>query len=164
MKLIHSKKCLVLLFLFLASGCASTYKGKILESMALGLLVGGAYGMGQEHQPEANAALWGGLGSAGAGVVSLYLQNDDKELDRLAQENQKLREAISQGLGATRASTSIRHNRSLSGAPKGLENVFSSGRVQHAPIDEWEQDPNDESIWYHKTEQVELIPPHIKTR
>lgn len=147
-----------------ASGCATTQRGKTLQLMAAGFLTGAAYGASQDGQKPANAALWGGLLSTGAATVGLIAFDEEKDLARLSQENQKLRETLARGERAIQDPPSSGKAVGLSSSvPTKLKDVFTAGTVEHSAMDEWEQDPNDERIWYHKTEQVELIPPQIKS-
>jgi hypothetical protein len=74
---------LTLSFALINLSCASSQKGKVLESMSYGALLGGAYGNGRPEFKSENAMLFAALGAVTGAIIGIYKEDPDLKISDL---------------------------------------------------------------------------------
>lgn len=137
----------VSLSLCFLSGCATTHKGKALESMAIGAVVGGLYGQSRSEFKQENALLFSSMGAATGALITEFTSDIDKENQKKLEafnelektmrnsettDNKEDRQILSKGPifngSAVVSSTRI---------PQKLKKVLNGGNLTGFKADEW---------------------------
>lgn len=150
-------KLVLILSICLLSGCATTNRGKTLQAMAAAGIAGAFYGVSRPEAKTQNAALYGGVAAAGAGVFGLYQWDSETEAERLRKE------AVSamDELARLRAPKRIVESPATFGAkiPDKYRSLIQPGAWRVSEIDQWVEDGENRLI--HQDLIMELIPPSL---
>lgn len=150
-------KMMMLAVLFLASGCASTAKNRIYQSMAAGALAGAMHGLSKPEDKEAYALMWSGVGAAVAGAIALHHFDPEKDVERLKAETSRLQEEMDR-INSPRIeakSSAFFGNR----VPEKYRDLINPGEWRVSRIDQWIED--DENRLIHQDLVMELVPPSL---
>ena len=111
----YSLKFLLLSFpALMMIGCATSHRGKVFESMAIGAVVGGLYGQSRPEFKQENSLMYGSMGSAVGAVIGVLRADPDKEnselqskidsMNRILAESEKEQsQVLEKSLGALQA-------------------------------------------------------------
>lgn len=151
--------CSLLVFslLVIQIGCATNREKRWLTTGAAftaGLGVGAASAPAGERK-ELHSVYWGALLGLGAALISQEIFSDEKEVERLALENQKL--GLQLNLIQNANSILLREGKGYFKSPTG-EELFSSGKAKWRlyQIDKWVK--NGPNQLFHQDRMVELLP------
>lgn len=150
-------KLLVLMVSLLSFGCASTHRGRTLQTMAVASAAGIAYGLSRPSQKQENALLFGGISAAAAGTFGMYVWDAEQEVTRLRDENLRLTEEL--GLiksPHTLAEVPATFNAKI---PAKYRSLVQPGSWRVSEIDQWVEDGENRLI--HQGLIMELIPPSL---
>jgi hypothetical protein len=120
--------------------CATSHKGKVFESMALGAVAGGLYGSTRPEFKQENALLFASMGAA-LGATYIELTSDlDKENQKKIEAYQELESALS-----SKKVDSGQKEKIFSGSavisphriPPKLRKVLNQGNLTGFKADEW---------------------------
>lgn len=152
-------KTLVFLFsfVFLLTSCATTARDKIFQSMIVAGTTGIIYGLTKDRNRNMNAAMYGGVSAAVAGATTLYLNDPDKE-------NQKLREEIkllTGNMDKFEQGKLTNQGPATFGAkvPEKYKAMINPGEWRIYETDSWHEDGENRLI--HQDRVMELIPPSL---
>jgi len=150
-------RILFLMLLLVGSGCA-TNQGK--RWTATGTAVAAGVGLGIANAPagerkELHAVFWGSLLGLGAALISQEVFSDQKEIDRLAAENEKQRLQLDIIQNAN--TVLLREGKGYFKSQSG-EELFSSGKAKWRlyQIDKWVKNGPNQLI--HQDKMVEILP------
>lgn len=144
--------------LLIATACAHTPTEEVFQNMILAGVAGIAMGQQKEEYKTTHSLMYGGLGAAAAGAVTLYLKNPDKETERMRTEVLKLKAQIesfsepelkSQTPGTFGARV-----------PDKYRAMISPGEWRIYEINQWIEDGENRII--HQDKIMELIPPSLR--
>lgn len=143
--------------LSLFSGCATSYRGKIYEAMALGGVAGGLYGHSKPESKDANALLWASAGAAVGAALSVYFLDPEEANEALKTENARLREDLNriENKRVTAETTGIFGAK----IPAKYRHLINPGEWKVTQIDLWVEDGENRLI--HQDQVMELIPPSL---
>lgn len=138
-------------------GCATTYKEKMYQTMAMGAAGGAAYGLSKPESRDAYALMWAGIGAAVGAIVSAHFSDPDKEIEKLRTESKILREEMDQ-LSSPRieAQSSAFFG---SKVPEKYRALINPGEWRVSRIDQWIEDDDNRLI--HQDLVMDLIPPSL---
>ena len=158
------KLLLTILFGIASTSCATQRKSQI-ASMGLGFVVGGTVGVmtaPEGERPTMHGALWGGLTAALAGAVSLYVFDQQKEVDKYKQETESLKIELSK-LKISQEPKLISKGSGLFKDPLPSEalRLIQPGEWRKYAVDQWVQDQGNPNIWLHYNQMYEFIPPSL---
>ncbi|WP_413578586.1 hypothetical protein ACLVWU_08615 [Bdellovibrio sp. HCB290] len=151
----------VLLLVVLSSiGCAHTTTQKVYRNMAVAGTAGITYGATQDSNKTAMALLNGALAASIAAVVTLAIENPDKEELRLRNEVEMLKSKLDEVSSpkVTYQGDAMFHSR----IPSKYKELIKPGEWKIYKIDEWVSDGDNRLI--HQDQIVELIPPTLEGR
>lgn len=142
---------------FFLQGCATTSRDKILQGMFVAGTVGTVYGLSKESDRQANAALYGGLAAATAGVVGLMLENPDTEVKRLREEVSYLKNQreLKDETKLVAKSPAIFNGQ----IPEKYRGMINPGEWKVYEVDQWEEE--SENRLRHVDRVMELRPPSL---
>jgi hypothetical protein len=159
-------KNIFLLLPLIISACATTNKGKILETMAVGAVAGAAYGQNRPEFKNENALMYGAIGGLTGSLIGLYVFDEEKKSEELKTKISKLEaELDSFGKNSVTENTSQTSNNPAtkvqlqSFLPKRLQKLVKPGEWSLYRIDEWEQ--LDDTKLVHKDQVLEFKPPEL---
>jgi hypothetical protein len=166
----HFKKFPLILMIFplVILSCATTNKGKILETIVLGAAIGASYGTSKPNFKNENALMYGALGGLTGSLIGLYTFDEERRSEELKQKVLKLEaELDSFGKSPNTDSTALGNATSQpttrvqlqSFLPKKLQKLVKPGEWALYRIDEWEQ--LDDSKMVHKDQVLEFKPPEL---
>lgn len=150
-------RLLLILLVCCLTGCASTNRGKTLQAMAAAGLAGALYGASRPEAKNQNAALFAGVGAAGAGVFGLHQWDSEQESERLRREAQNAVEEIER----LRAPKRLAESPATFGAkiPEKYRSLIQPGAWRVSEIDQWVEDGENRLI--HQDLIMELVPPTL---
>jgi hypothetical protein len=143
--------------LLFTSGCASTSKGRIYQSMAAGALIGAMHGYSKPENKDAYALMWSGVGAAVAGAIALHHFDPGQDVERLKAETSRLQEELDR-INSPRIeakSSAFFGNR----VPEKYRDLINPGEWRVSQIDQWVED--DENRLIHQDLVMELVPPSL---
>ena len=146
------------------SSCATTYRGKALESALIASSVGILYGLTRHDYPQENAMIFGSIGGAAGAITSIYLTNPDEEIQKIKSQNESLKEELDQ-ISPERLRKTLQTGtaiQNLQMLPPKYRSLIIPGEWTLYEIDEWEQ-IDDEHI-VNKTKLLELKPSRLNGR
>lgn len=164
--------CLSLALLGFA-GCASTNRGKILETIAISSAVGVIYGQSRDEFKTQNSLMYGSLAGLTGGLVGLYVFDESKKTQELREKISKLEAELdsfggpsaprseltgSMPVGSVTSSGPLRSTLKSS-LPSKLQKLVRPGEWTLYSIDEWEQ--LDDTRLIHKDQILEFRPPEL---
>jgi hypothetical protein len=159
-------KSIFLLSPLIISACATTNKGKILETMIVGAAAGAAYGQNRPEFKKENALMYGAIGGMTGSLIGLYVFDEEKKTEELKTKISKLEaELDSFGKNSVTENTSQSSNipatkvQLQSFLPKKLQKLVRPGEWSLYRIDEWEQ--LDDTKLVHKDQVLEFKPPEL---
>lgn len=160
-KSIGSRKLISqILLAYLLCGCSSlSSRNKIYRDMAIGAAVGAALAQTKSENRNAYTTMYAGIGAASAGIISVYLNSDDK----IKSENESLKARLDL-LQKKLEPELIQKGSSLfsSPLPKEVSSLVDPGEWKRYKMDQWVSDPNQPNTWYRQVEMFEISPPVSK--
>lgn len=152
-------KFLLVALMGLASGCTTT-KEKVFRDMALAGAAGLALGQNEDRYKNANSLLYASSFAAGAAVISLFINDPDKETERLRAEKSRLQADLDQAFNPTLTSELPG---TLNGKiPEKYKGLIQPGEWKVYALDQWIEDGENRLI--HQDKIMELIPPSLKPK
>lgn len=150
-------RLLFIVSICLLTGCASTNRGKTLQTMAAVGIAGALYGASRPEAKTQNAALYAGIAAAGAGVFGLYYWDSERETERIRLEAQSAMDEIER----LRAPKRLVESPATFGAkiPEKYRSLIQPGAWRVSEIDQWVEDGENRLI--HQDLIMELIPPTL---
>ena len=159
-------KLIFFLFLIICSGCTTSNKEKSLYSIGIGISSGAMLGSSRPKYKSQNAVMYGASIGLIAAVASLYLFDDQKEIDRLESENRMFSKELSKitygSAYPTNEELSSGKNLFESDVPTDLKKLIVPGKWKLFKTSRWIQDEFDESTWIHINKVFEVKLPNIK--
>lgn len=139
--------------------CATTFKGKVYQSMAIAAATGALYGASQSTNRPANALLFAATGAAIGGLFEVYMNDPEEEALRLRREAKLLRSQLDE---ATQPQT-VHQSTAMfnSKVPDKYRNLINPGEWRVSKIDRWVEGESGESSIIHQDQIMELIPPTL---
>lgn len=129
---------------FFISACATNQKSRFAAT-SVGIGVGAVIGAAtapSDERPELHALYWGGILGVVTAVAANYYFNDEKDLEVMRLENEKLKAELD--LFQNRPSTLLK------------EEIRGKARIKLYEIDQWVPDgPNKR---YHRDRMMEILP------
>lgn len=154
-------------FVFLSQvGCSSwsqkSDKEKILISTAVGTIVGAALGAANTPSGESRDA-WTVLGaSAGAASVGFWavykFDSDGEKLEEVIRLNEDLKRQVNECKEKAEPELLDQGITMKAPLPSSVRSLITPGEWKRYKLDEWAQDPENQNIWYRRTEMFEVIP------
>lgn len=135
------------------SACATNQKSR-LATTAAGVAVGAALGAGtapSDEKPELHALYWGGIVGVIAAVAANYYFDDERDMDVMKLENDKLKSQLDFFQNGT--ATLLKDTKGPAD-----KKYFQSGkaRIRLYKIDQWvDEGPNKK---YHRDQMIEILP------
>ncbi|MBN8540730.1 MAG: hypothetical protein J0L82_10125 [Deltaproteobacteria bacterium] len=150
-------KLVLILGICVLTGCATTNRGKTLQAMAAAGIAGALHGASRPEAKNQNAALYGGIAAAGAGVFGLYHWDSETEAERLRNEAVSAMDELER----LRAPKRIVESPATFGAkiPDKYRSLIQPGAWRVSEIDQWVEDGENRLI--HQDLIMELIPPSL---
>lgn len=124
----------------LLSACATTHKGKVFESMAIGAVVGGLYGASRSEFKHENAALYGSMGAAAGAAYAEFTGDIDKENQKKLEAFNELEETLNKSSRDSISRDSIFNGSAVvspNRIPPKLKKVLNHGNLTGFKADEW---------------------------
>lgn len=148
----------VLVPLLLSAGCAHTPKEKVFQNMLIAGATGVVLGQQKEDYKTTYSTMYGGVAAAVAGAVTLYLNDPDKESEKLREEIRVLKTQMDQ-IGEPRLAT---QTPATFGAkvPSKYRSMINPGEWRVYEINQWVEDGENRLL--HQDKIMELIPPSLK--
>ncbi len=149
----------------MVSSCATTKRQKQILSIGSGFVAGGVVGSTSTpsaENPTMHGVLWGGLTAALTSVISLYVFDQQSEVDKFKEETKALKLELSK-LKKMQEPQLISKGKGLfkSPLPKEALRLIQPGEWRKYAIDQWIQDQGNPNIWLHYNEMFEFIPPSV---
>lgn len=155
------KKALIISSIYLATGCATTIKGKVIQNAMIGAAIGVLIGQNMEKHKTANSVLYGSLGAAIGSIGTTQYIDPDKEVDSLKSVNAELAKALAESSGSKPPMLDYK-GPALSAPnklPEKYKSLINPGEWSVYTMDEWEQ--IDESKMIHKDKMIQITPPTL---
>ena len=151
-------RALIVLSFSAAAGCAHTTKEKVFQNMIIAGVTGAIIGQQKEDYKTTHSIMYGGVAAAVAGTVTLYINDPDKESEKLREEIRVLRTQMDQ-IGEPRLAT---QTPATFGAkvPDRYRSMINPGEWRVYEINQWIEDGENRLI--HQDKIMELIPPSLK--
>lgn len=152
------------MFIFLISifciSCSSSPYRNTLTATAVGVAVGGLYGLNRPEYQSQNATMYGALGGLIAGTGALLLDIDSNQNSEMRSENERLKIKLNEFQNRLEPKL-ISSGNSLfnSPLPKEVAGLIEPGEWKRYKLDQWVQDPGNPNAWYRQVELFEVIPP-----
>ena len=146
-------KLLIFALSLLTVSCASNQKSRVAATL-LGALAGGAVGAAtapKEERTELHALYWAGLTGIASSVVANYYFNDERDIEMMRLENDKLKSQLD--FFQSGPSTLLKET-----AGPADRKFFSKGkaRIKLYKIDQWVDEGPDKK--YHRDQMIEISP------
>jgi len=153
-----TRAILALGFSAIATGCASSTKGRVFQNMLIAGATGVLMGQQKEDYKTTYSTMYGGVAAAVAGAVTLYMNDPDKEADKLREEIRVLKTQMDQ-IGEPRLAT---QTPATFGAqvPNKYRAMINPGEWRVYEINQWVEDGENRLL--HQDKIMELIPPSLK--
>lgn len=140
-------------------GCATSFKGKMIESTLIGAGLGAVIGQSRPDYPNQNAVLYGSLGAVAGALYATYKHDPYKENENLKLANEKLKAQLDQiSQPKVAFETPATFNSKI---PEKYRKLVNPGEWKVFEIDQWIEDGENRLI--HQDKIMELIPPSLKT-
>lgn len=149
-----------LLLLLLITGCAHTPKEKVFQNMLIAGAAGIALGQQKSEYKTTYSTMYGGTAAALAGAITLYLNDPDKEANKLREELQLLKKQMD-----LMAEPKLKaQSPAMFGAkvPDKYKAMISPGEWRIYETDLWLEDGENRMV--HQDKIMELIPPTLRPR
>ena len=158
------KAIAIIISIILLTSCATKRKSQ-MASMGLGFAAGGTVGAmtaPEDEKPTMHGALWGGLTAALAGAISLYVFDNQKEVDSFKEETETLKIELSH-LKKAQEPRLVSKGSGLfkDPLPKEALRLIQPGEWRKYAVDQWVQDQGNPNIWLHYNQMYEFIPPSV---
>ena len=140
------------------AGCAHTTKEKVFQNMLLAGSAGVLLGQQREDFKTTYSTMYGSLAAAIAGAVTLYINDPDKEAEKLREEVKKMKTQMDQMSEPRLAS----QTQATFGAkvPDKYRSMINPGEWRIYELNQWIEDGENRLI--HQDKIMELIPPTLK--
>ena len=156
-----SRLCFVtkfLVLLLLCSGCATSRDKRVLSTSVAavaGALVGSSVAPSNERK-ELHAMYWAGIFGLSTALVSNYVFDESKDVEKFRLETEKLRAELDLLQNARK--TLLKEGRGRFKTSSSSEEFFQSGQARWRlyEIDQWVKDGPDRL--YHRDKMIELVP------
>lgn len=177
LKLNQSKKkwayVLLTFSLLFQMSCASTNKGKILETVAVSAAAGVVYGQTRPEFKAQNSLMYGSVVGLTGALIGLYVFDEEKKSQELRVKVSKLEEEL-QGFNRPSSQTTdlnfsnptnpspapqALRSQLKNFLPKKIQKLVRPGEWAFYSIDEWEQ--LDDTKMIHKDQILEFKPPEL---
>lgn len=144
--------------LFLITACAHTPTEKVFQNMLIAGATGVALGQQKEDYKTTYSTMYGGVAAAIAGAVTLYMNDPDKESQKLREEMRVLKTQMDQ-IGEPQLAT---QTPATFGAkvPEKYKSMINPGEWRIYDLNQWIEDGENRLI--HQDKIMELIPPSLK--
>lgn len=159
------KNILALCVLFILTSCSSfnrlRQKEKIILTASGAGFVGYNVGSASKNENKgAQGTLTGSLAALAVGIASLYLFEPDENPadEKLKQENIILNDKIKEIEKQMSLELISKGTTESEKTPQELKEYLKKGKWERYKLLKWNQDPEDENIYYKITEQIKLIP------
>lgn len=151
-------KTLCFTLLSLTIGCAHTTKEKVFQNMLIAGATGVVIGQQKEDYKTTYSTMYGGMAAAIAAAVTLYINDPDKESDKLREEIRSMKVQMDQ-IGEPRLAS---QTPATFGAkvPSKYRSMINPGEWRVYEINQWIDDGDNRLI--HQDKIMELIPPSLK--
>lgn len=151
------KPVLLISAALIVAGCASTYRSKTYQSMAVGAAVGALYGMSKPKDQGAYATMYSAAGGTAGAIYSLLVFDPDAEIEKQKSEITRLRDDMDQlsNPKVERQTTALFGNR----VPEKYKALINPGEWKVSKLDTWVED--DENRLIHQDLLMELVPPSL---
>lgn len=129
--------------------------------MLLGSSAGFLLGLTKSENKEAYAVMYGGVGAAAAGAVSMMINIPDEDVFK--KENEQLKNQVKKFEQQLQPQL-VQQGKSLfsSPLPKEVSSLVEPGEWKKYKLDQWVQDPNQPNTWYRQVEMFEFTPPSAR--
>lgn len=147
------KSVLLLSVCFLFSACATNQKSRMATTLAgvgVGAIIGGATAP-EDERKELHSLYWGGIIGVASAVVANYYFNDEKDIDVLKLENEKMKAQLD--FFQNGPATLLKETKG-----NADRKYFQSGKakIKLYKIDQWvDEGPNKK---YHRDQMIEILP------
>lgn len=144
--------------LMLLISCAHTPTEKVFQNMLIAGAAGAVLGQQKEEYKTTHSIMYGSAAAVIAGAVTLYLNNPDKESEKLREEIRVLKTQMDQ-MGEPKLAT---ETPATFGAkvPDKYKAMISPGEWRIYEINQWVDDGENRII--HQDKIMELIPPSLR--
>lgn len=151
-------RALSALTLLTGSSCATSQKGKISEWAIIGGSAGFVFGSTRPDYQDKNAMMFSAIGTAIGALAGLYYFDPDKQSEKLAFENQKMKKDM-ELIQASKVivETPATFNTKI---PAKYKQLINPGEWRISEIDQWIEEGENRLI--HQDKIMELIPPTLK--
>ncbi len=152
------KNSVVIILSLGLTGCATSFKAQLLQTMAATAAIGAVYGLSKPENKTPNAVMWGALGATSGALITVLTHDPDKEAERQRREAERLREELS-------LLNSPKLEKQTSGlfgskVPEKYRHLINPGEWNVSRIDQWIEE--DENRLVHQDLVMELTPPTLK--
>lgn len=141
------------------------FKKDIFYGMAIGGLVGylGLQTLGTTPENKKTLANMGvGIGAATGAAYQTFMSNsqtiDGVDYEKMTQENAALKIKVDEFQKQMNLELISKGATDSDKTPPELREYLKKGRWERYRLQRWNQDPEDENIFYKVTEQIKLIP------
>lgn len=158
--------CLISVLAF--SSCATidrmSFREKIVATAGAASVIGYSAGTSSNKSSENKGAygtMYGALAGLTAGLISLYIfDNGDSSANnqQLVDENKALHDKVVEFEKQMALELISKGKSDSSGTPSELKPYLKNGRWESYKLLRWQQDPEDDNIFYKITEQLKVIP------
>jgi hypothetical protein len=162
------KKFICVLVSLVLSSCASfdrmNYKEKIILTAGTASVVGYSAATSANKDSENKGAygtMYGALAGLAVGLIGLCVfDNNDTSADsqRLQGENKALQDKVAEFEKQMGLELLSKGKSESASTPPELKPYFKNGRWESYKLLRWQQDPEDDNVFYKITEQLKLIP------
>ena len=151
-------RALMALSFFAAASCAHTTKEKVFQNMLIAGATGVLIGQQKENYKTTHSIMYGGVAAAVAGAVTLYMNDPDKESEKLREEIRVLKTQMDQ-IGEPWLATKTPATFGAK-VPDKYRSMINPGEWRVYEINQWIEDGENRLI--HQDKIMELIPPSLK--
>ncbi|MBS1972657.1 MAG: hypothetical protein JSU04_20280 [Bdellovibrionales bacterium] len=146
-----------ILIIALTTGCAHTTKERVFQNMLIAGATGVVLGQQKEDYKTTYSTMYGGMAAAVAGAITLYLNDPDKEAEKLREEIRVMKTQLDQ-IGEPRLAT---QTPATFGAkvPNKYKSMINPGEWRVYEINQWIEDGDNRLI--HQDKIMELTPPSL---
>lgn len=166
--MLNLRKFLILLMAFFQFSCASferaSFREKVIVTAGAASVIGYSAGTSSNKSSENKGAygtMYGALAGLAAGLISLYIfDNGDSAANnqQLVDENKALHDKVVEFEKQMALELISKGKSDSSGTPSELKPYLKNGRWESYKLLRWQQDPEDDNIFYKITEQLKVIP------
>jgi len=158
-------KILLLILIAINVGCASlTLKQKKLVTIGSAAVIGGVVGASTAPKDEnkgTHAALWSGVAASVASIYTIYAMDESDAYEVAVKENQLLKDSLDRKINGPKDLKAEGKGLLGSKLPENVRNLVQPGGWKLYQLDRWVKDENNENVFIHQNQALEIIPPSI---